>query len=107
MKAMLKHGVDRHVIFGDGGSLDLEYPIFTDDIDFDHSGMQKRFTKIAENTNDWRPNEPIQNLIDPELFVLKILKKPERVKTIENNLSQNVQALQEKLEYLNHSHISL
>ena len=26
---------------------------------------------LAQNTNDWRAGEPIQNLIDPELFVMK------------------------------------
>lgn len=69
---LIKHGIDRSVCYGDCGEADMRYPVWTSKLGYDHTNLQKSFLKMAEETNDWRQNEPIQNLIDPELFVLKL-----------------------------------
>ena len=72
-------GMDKRSIerdFGDGGYLNIEFNIFLCDMlpvsKPIHNLLKKEFRSLARQNNDFRQNEPIQNVIDPELYCFRL-----------------------------------
>jgi len=75
-----RHSKDFFCTFGDGGSLDQAYPVYSKRLKYNPSNLWSILEKMSKETNDWRQDEPIQNLIDPELFVCRISEKERRMR---------------------------
>ena len=62
--------------WGDGGQTTLSMPVMVcDKLPVSkqvHNTLQTEFQTLADNNNDWRSNEPIQNVIDPELYAYRV-----------------------------------
>ena len=66
----------RYVHYGDGGEQHLRYPIFINDhLDVDEKQyeiLSNELARIGNENCDYREDEPIQNVIDPELYALRL-----------------------------------
>lgn len=66
----------RNISYGDGGNDELRYPIFINDhLNVDKSSykyLKTELKRIGNENGDYRENEPIQNVIDPDLYSLRL-----------------------------------
>eukprot|EP01083_Nonionella_stella_P090662 253289_1 len=76
-----KIGTNETVHYGDGGMCDMKWEIYISD-NFKNglnakieSRLKKELIQLGTANDDWRDNEPIQNIIDPDLYVYKFYDK--------------------------------
>ena len=76
-----KIGENKRLKYGDGGSNRMEWEIYIHQNINEYvndkviSKLKSSLIDLGKKNNDWRENEPIQNIIDPDLFVYKFYEK--------------------------------
>eukprot|EP01084_Bolivina_argentea_P290606 499219_1 len=87
-----KRYYDMTVEYGDGGKADINWPIYIcDQLNVNvtvKNNLTKQLLKIGKLNNDYRENEPILNIIDPDLYVFKHYNKAEHNKKHKKDIDE-------------------
>eukprot|EP01084_Bolivina_argentea_P099113 178176_1 len=83
INSIYKIGRNERIHYGDGGENDMKWNIYVSDKlkTVNNSIISKLRTELIElgqTNNDWRDGEPIQNIIDPDLYIYKFYDKTKR-----------------------------